>query len=66
MTTRKPTVHATYEREAVDTGTFGDPARWSEPGIRIDVTFRLHGHEAALRLLDAAVADVRAQIEETK
>lgn len=64
--TRKPTVHVTYEQEAMDVSTFAASSRWRQPGIRLDLTFRLHDHEGALQLLDAAVADVRAQIEETK
>ncbi len=63
---RKPTVHVTYEQEAVDVSTFAEVDQWRQAGIQLDLTFRLHDHEGALRLLDAAVADVRAQIEETK
>lgn len=39
---------------------------YSTPGVRVEVTFDLHDHKAALALLEDAAEDVRAQIEETR
>ena len=35
------------------------------PGVHVELTFELHDHESALAFLEAAVEDIRAQIEET-
>ena len=65
---RRPIITATYQQDMQEL-TLG---AWTDakvvqvtPGIDIEVTFELHDHNSALALLDRAVADIRAQIEET-
>lgn len=66
----KPIVTATYEQRRVEdtilTGVLTGEIIHHQPGIDIELTFRLGDHERALTLLERAVADVRAQIEETR
>lgn len=61
----KPIVTATYEQRRMEDVTLTGEIIHRQPGIDIELTFRLGDHERALALLERAVADVRAQIEET-
>lgn len=61
----KPIVTATYEQRRVEDVTLTGEIIHHQPGIDLELTFRLGDHERALALLERAVADVRAQIEET-
>ena len=62
----KPIVTATYEQRRMEDVTLTGEIIHRQPGIDIELTFRLGDHERALALLERAVADVRAQIEETR
>ena len=62
---KRPRVTATYESLAEKLRTH-DGRQWTSPDVLITVGFDLHEHEAALGALERAVADVRAQIEETR
>ena len=59
----RPRVTATYESPAETLCTYGG-RQWTSPDVLVTVSFDLHDHEAALKALERAVADVRAQIEE--
>ena len=61
----RPRVTATYELPANTIRTY-DGRQWTPPDVLVTVGFDLHDHEGALKALERAVADVRAQIEETK
>ena len=61
----RPRVTATYESPAETLQSHGG-RQWTPPDVLVSVSFDLHDHEAALKVLERAVADVRAQIEETK
>lgn len=62
----KPIVTATYEQRRMEDVTLTGEIIHSQPGIDIELEFRLSDHERALALLERAAADVRAQIEETR
>ena len=62
---KRPRVTATYEMPAETFRTHGGH-RWTPPDVIVTVGFDLHDHEAALKALERAVANVRAQIEETR
>lgn len=62
----KPIVTATYEQHRMEDVTLTGEIIHSQPGIDIELTFRLGDHERALALLERAAAGVRAQIEETR
>ena len=62
----KPIVTATYEQGLTYKKVWDGRTAIVQPGVTVEVTFPLHDHEAALEALDRAVADVRAQIEETR
>lgn len=65
--TDKPIVTASYDQDMIHDRPLTDVhATWSTPGVHVSVEFQLHDHHAALHALERAVADVRAQIEETK
>lgn len=70
MTTTRPVVHARFDQEYSRhpmRNMAGELTRVIvTPGVHVAVEFDLHTHEEVLRQLDLAVADVRAQIEETK
>lgn len=57
----KPRVTAHYQRHPVKR-ICGDQST----GVAVTVEFTLGDHDNALRQLENAVADVRAQIEETR
>ena len=61
----RPRVTANYELPAETLRTHGG-RQWTSPDVLVTVSFDLHEHEAALKALERAVADVRAQIEETQ
>lgn len=65
MSSNRPTVTASFEQPHEHLSTFNGIRLRDQPGITIEVSFTLHEHEAALADLERAVADVRAQIEET-
>lgn len=60
----RPRVTATYEEPAETLRTHGG-RQWTSPDVLVTVSFDLHEHEGALKAFERAVADVRAQIEET-
>lgn len=62
----RPRVTAQHEIEPIDQRALCSPHAYTTPGVEVSVSFDLHDHEAALELLDAAVRQVREQIEETK
>lgn len=62
----RPIVTATYEQGREVAKVWSGRTVRTQPGVIVEVTFPLHDHEAALEALDRAVADVRAQIEETR
>lgn len=62
----KPIVTATYDRDLELMKDLGGRTVLLRTGVTVEVAFPLHDHEAALEALDRAVADVRAQIEETR
>lgn len=59
-------VTAQHRVEPIDQRVLCSPHAYTTPGVEVSVSFDLHDHEAALKLLDAAVREVKAQIEETK
>jgi len=61
----KPIVTATYEQRRIEEATIVGEITHRQPGIDLELEFRLGDHERALALLERAAADVRAQIEET-
>ena len=61
----RPRVTATYELPAETFRAHGG-RRWTSPDVLVTVGFDLHEHEGALKALERAVADVRAQLEETQ
>ena len=61
----KPIVTATYEQRRVEEAILTGEIIHHQPGIDLELTFRLGDHERAIALLERAAADVRAQIEET-
>lgn len=61
----RPRVHAAHETDGIEYRR-ADGYTYSSPAITLEVTFDLHDHDAALNLLDNAVANVKAQIEDTK
>ena len=62
----RPRVTAQHEIEPIDQRAMCSPHVYTTPGVEVSVSFDLHDHEAALELLDAAVRQVREQIEETR
>lgn len=62
----RPRVTAQHEIEPIDQRAMSSPHVYTTPGVEVSVSFDLHDHEAALELLDAAVRQVREQIEETR
>ena len=62
----RPRVTAQHEIDPIDQRALCSPHAYTTPGIEVSVSFDLHDHKAALKALERAVADVRAQIEETK
>lgn len=62
----RPRVTAHRTIDAISEETMCSPARYATPSVEVSVCFDLHDHEAALTALETAVADVRAQIEETR
>lgn len=63
--TSRPTVTAESVHQSITRRSF-DGAEIKTPGVIIQVEFQLHDHEMALIVLERAVADIRAQIEETR
>ena len=61
----RPTVTASFEQPHEHLRSFNGMRLRDQPGITIEVCFTLHEHGTALADLERAVADVRAQIEET-
>lgn len=61
----KPIVTASFEREFRTERTVGGRS-WTSPGVSLSVTFPLHGHESARRLVQAAYDDVMEQISDTE
>lgn len=61
----RPRVTAQHSFDPRDQRALRSPHAYTTPGVEVSVSFDLHDHEAALSLLDAAVREVRAQIEET-
>ena len=61
----RPRVTAQHTVESIENRTWAGDFR-TTPEVEVSVSFDLHDHEAALAALDAAVREVRAQIEETK
>ena len=61
----KPRVTASHETEALTTRAMCGPTR-TTPGVVVEVSFDLHDHHTAIALLDRAVQEVKAQIEETQ
>ena len=61
----RPRVTAQHTVEPIDQRVLCSPHAYTTPGVEVSVSFDLHDHEAALKALERAVADVRAQIEET-
>jgi hypothetical protein len=64
--TTKPIVTARYEEEAITERTHDGSASFTTPCVVLVVGFQLHDHENALRALDRATDNIRAQIRETK
>ena len=62
----RPRVTAQHSVEPIDKVAWSGPFAHTTPGVEVSVSFDLHDHEAALKALERAVADVRAQIEETR
>lgn len=62
----RPRVTAQHSINPIDQRVLCSPHAYTTPGVEVSVSFDLHDHQAALDLLDAAVREVRAQIEETK
>ena len=62
----RPRVTAQHEIEPIDRVAWSGPGTHTTPGVEVSVSFDLHDHAAALDLLDAAVREVKAQIEETQ
>lgn len=60
----RPRVTAQHSVESTDQRTWGGSAH-TTPEVEVSVSFDLHDHKAALDLLDAAVREVKSQIEET-
>lgn len=61
----RPRVTAQHSVEPIERVAWSGPFVHTTPGVEVSVSFDLHDHTAALELLDAAVREVRAQIEET-
>ena len=61
----RPRVTAQHSVEPIDRVAWSGPCAHTTPGVEVSVSFDLHDHKAALDRLDAAVREVRAQIEET-
>ena len=67
MTTdQKPRVSAAYSIDAITMRRHCQQFGYTSPDVHVEVGFDLHDHQAALSALESAVANVRAQIEETK
>ena len=66
MSEQKPRVTASHTIEAIAEGQLCQRFVHTTPNVHVSVGFDLHDHEAALAALERAVANVRAQIEETK
>ena len=62
----RPRVTAQHHVDPIDKRAMCSPHAHTTPGVEVSVSFDLHDHKAALELLDAAVREVKAQIEETK
>ena len=62
----RPRVTAQHRVEPIDQRVLCSPHAYTTPGVEVSVSFDLHDHHAALDLLDAAVREVKAQIEETQ
>jgi len=62
----RPRVTASHVRDGVAITSLFTPGVARTPRVELHVAFDLHDHHAALSALEAAVADVRAQIEETR
>ena len=62
----RPRVTAQHSVEPRDQRAICSPHVYTTPGVEVSVSFDLHDHQAALDLLDAAVREVRAQIEEAR
>ncbi|MGG5257474.1 hypothetical protein [Phycicoccus avicenniae] len=65
MANRRPRVTAHHHREALTLDKLCGIGE-TTPSVDLVVEFDLHDHTGALIALEAAVADVRAQIEETR
>lgn len=63
MSKPRVTAHAHIQAASTRARLCQDPT-YVTPGVDVEVTFDLHDHEAALTMLERAVADVRSQIEE--
>lgn len=61
----RPRVGARAEIDAITEQRICSPVTYTSPRVLIEVTFDLHDHAAALTALEAAVDNVRTQIEET-
>lgn len=62
----RPRVTAQHRVDPIDQRALCSPHAYTTPGVEVSVSFDLHDHDVALDLLDAAVREVRAQIEETQ
>lgn len=60
-----PRIQVRTDYDAINTRKLCEQAGHTTPGIHIEVTFDLHDHQAALNMLNAAVAETKFQIEET-
>ena len=61
----RPRVTAQHSVEPTDRVAWSGPFVHTTPDVEVSVSFDLHDHKAALDLLDAAVREVKSQIEET-
>lgn len=66
MTDQKPRVTASHAIDGITMRTQCQQFGYTTPDVHVSVGFDLHDHQAALSALESAVANVRAQIEETK
>lgn len=62
---RRPRVTAQHQIQPVSMAALCQELDDITPGVTVAVSFDLHDHETALSLLEQAVTNVRAQIEET-
>lgn len=58
----RPRITARYQVDPIDITTMGSATTETTEGLTLEVTFDRSEHLQALRLLEAAVQDVRRQI----